>query len=114
MGDLVEVTGGQRIIMAGEVVTAYGDADACGASRRLRQQVQVGEPPIAGGEQGAMDGAYGARVCRSARGPRGEHEREAGPALPDRKSTRLNSSHLGISYAVFCLKKNITITPSAR
>src|SRR5947199_5561097 len=29
------------------------------------------------------------------------------PILPsaDRKSTRLNSSHLGISYAVFCLKK---------
>src|SRR6195952_5864566 len=25
--------------------------------------------------------------------------------LSDRKSTRLNSSHLGISYAVFCLKK---------
>src|ERR1035441_8584261 len=25
--------------------------------------------------------------------------------VPDRKSTRLNSSHLGISYAVFCLKK---------
>src|ERR1035438_7555393 len=24
----------------------------------------------------------------------------------DRKSTRLNSSHLGISYAVFCLKKS--------
>src|ERR1035441_10780580 len=29
----------------------------------------------------------------------------------DRKSTRLNSSHLGISYAVFCLKKkNYQIT----
>src|SRR5256885_5553231 len=26
---------------------------------------------------------------------------------PDRKSTRLNSSHLVISYAVFCLKKKI-------
>src|SRR6201999_4640147 len=26
----------------------------------------------------------------------------------DRKSTRLNSSHLGISYAVFCLKKKDT------
>src|ERR1035441_5318892 len=26
------------------------------------------------------------------------------PGLIDRKSTRLNSSHLGISYAVFCLK----------
>src|SRR5438045_6761445 len=28
-----------------------------------------------------------------------------GPLVGDRKSTRLNSSHLGISYAVFCLKK---------
>src|SRR5205814_9759747 len=28
----------------------------------------------------------------------------------DRKSTRLNSSHLGISYAVFCLKKKMTRT----
>src|SRR3712207_7787994 len=28
------------------------------------------------------------------------------PPLPDRKSTRLNSSHANISYAVFCLKKN--------
>src|SRR5438045_4562799 len=27
------------------------------------------------------------------------------PDAKDRKSTRLNSSHLGISYAVFCLKK---------
>src|SRR5207249_9851188 len=26
-------------------------------------------------------------------------------AMPDRKSTRLNSSHVSISYAVFCLKK---------
>src|SRR5262245_29799320 len=29
-----------------------------------------------------------------------------GDSWRDRKSTRLNSSHLGISYAVFCLKKN--------
>src|SRR5690606_40445017 len=28
---------------------------------------------------------------------------------PDRKSTRLNSSHVKISYAVFCLKKKNTI-----
>src|SRR3989442_9465600 len=36
------------------------------------------------------------------------------PKLPDRKSTRLNSSHVRISYAVFCLKKkkkNIRDTP---
>src|SRR5437899_4840334 len=30
------------------------------------------------------------------------------PQVIDRKSTRLNSSHLGISYAVFCLKKKKT------
>src|ERR1039458_7199481 len=35
------------------------------------------------------------RRCRARRGHGGT----------DRKSTRLNSSHLGISYAVFCLKK---------
>src|SRR5207248_10872025 len=31
-----------------------------------------------------------------------------GPRRPDRKSTRLNSSHRTISYAVFCLKKKKT------
>src|SRR5262245_64035895 len=41
---------------------------------------------------------------------RGTISRAVGPppasaAASDRKSTRLNSSHLGISYAVFCLKK---------
>src|SRR5947209_16875448 len=30
------------------------------------------------------------------------------PVDPDRKSTRLNSSHANISYAVFCLKKKTT------
>src|SRR3712207_7438083 len=30
-------------------------------------------------------------------------------ASEDRKSTRLNSSHANISYAVFCLKKKITV-----
>src|SRR5256885_3541895 len=32
------------------------------------------------------------------------------PAPADRKSTRLNSSHLVISYAVFCLKKKNNTT----
>src|SRR5690242_21618587 len=30
--------------------------------------------------------------------------------VEDRKSTRLNSSHMSISYAVFCLKKKTTLT----
>src|SRR5215217_8481427 len=32
----------------------------------------------------------------------------------DRKSTRLNSSHANISYAVFCLKKKKTATQQAK
>src|ERR1039457_1901220 len=53
-------------------------------------------------------------LFRSRKDPaRGASLRERGPSLPpripfrDRKSTRLNSSHLVISYAVFCLKKSL-------
>src|SRR2546426_8796901 len=62
---------------------------------------------------------------RDARGPRERHKKKAehikrgqprgdqrnGPEdlVTDRKSTRLNSSHLVISYAVFCLKKKTSM-----
>src|SRR3712207_8235957 len=39
-----------------------------------------------------------------------ERMEKEGIVGPDRKSTRLNSSHANISYAVFCLKKKTTIT----
>src|SRR3712207_7674036 len=35
-----------------------------------------------------------------------------GRRLADRKSTRLNSSHANISYAVFCLKKKVIDIPT--
>src|SRR3712207_7533877 len=35
------------------------------------------------------------------------------PAVGDRKSTRLNSSHANISYAVFCLKKKTKLSTAA-
>src|SRR5438045_6031838 len=44
------------------------------------------------------------RPVAQERRPRAARRHEAAAEL-DRKSTRLNSSHLGISYAVFCLKK---------
>src|SRR6266513_4071268 len=55
----------------------------------------------------------GARCRRRARapeatGPTGRPGRRRAPR--DRKSTRLNSSHVSISYAVFCLKKKKKIT----
>src|SRR3712207_7830394 len=62
-------------------------------------------------ERGFGDGLGGgggdAGVQPAVRQPRSVHEREADAAgeQGDRKSTRLNSSHANISYAVFCLKK---------
>src|SRR5690554_7864986 len=52
------------------------------------------------------------RARRSGRrAPRARHRRRragvGGERGEDRKSTRLNSSHVRISYAVFCLKKKI-------
>src|SRR2546426_5677111 len=52
-------------------------------------------PPV-----GPSHAALGARP-----GTRRNHQRDTRAAHLDRKSTRLNSSHLVISYAVFCLKK---------
>src|SRR3712207_6857744 len=56
-------------------------------------------------------------VVGVARAP-GRHDRDvveavcaAGLLPADRKSTRLNSSHANISYAVFCLKKKKTCAP---
>src|ERR1039458_10765392 len=58
----------------------------------------------------AATSAYSTRSCPDS----SFHKRANGGAaffgavmgpVGDRKSTRLNSSHLGISYAVFCLKK---------
>src|SRR5256886_7481879 len=42
---------------------------------------------------------------------RARAEQGAGLRTLDRKSTRLNSSHSQISYAVFCLKKKHTVHP---
>src|SRR2546427_4676929 len=48
-------------------------------------------------------GARGVRIGQGARGSGGRQPRQR--REEDRKSTRLNSSHSQISYAVFCLKK---------
>src|SRR5690348_17742490 len=46
-----------------------------------------------------------AREARAVAPRRGDRRRRRAEAQRDRKSTRLNSSHPSISYAVFCLKK---------
>src|SRR3712207_8554930 len=59
-----------------------------------------GQPDVRGGEQ--LEPRGGHRHPQRGAGGAGLHARR------DRKSTRLNSSHANISYAVFCLKKKTT------
>src|SRR5215467_15405916 len=54
-------------------------------------------------------GPDGTRTVSARRFHTGPYETVVAPGELDRKSTRLNSSHLVISYAVFCLKKKKNI-----
>src|SRR5699024_11475871 len=78
-----------------------------GAKRRLVQPL-LGQPAGIG----ALRFAEVAQVAEvPERLVEGDHERPfLRVVLQDRKSTRLNSSHVSISYAVFCLKKRSIAT----
>src|SRR3712207_7415743 len=75
------------------------------------QSVEVGEVPecridVAGvGDVVAVVGHGGGVERRDPEGVDAQAGQVAEPRAEDRKSTRLNSSHANISYAVFCLKK---------
>src|SRR5262245_64998089 len=79
---------GVALDQLGEVVEQFGAVDAAGSA------------PGGVGGAGGGDGLLGL----GGPGP-GEDADDLVEVGGDRKSTRLNSSHLGISYAVFCLKK---------
>src|SRR5690349_23576669 len=57
------------------------------------------------GNRKKREGDRGARSGERREARRRRCRAAAGEARQDRKSTRLNSSHVEISYAVFCLKK---------
>src|SRR5690606_40441165 len=62
--------------------------------------------PILAGSTGAFSASVSAGSTASLRAA------FSTAALLDRKSTRLNSSHVKISYAVFCLKKKNKMKPT--
>src|SRR2546427_8004405 len=86
--DDVQRAPGQRI-GRGDGAKGIGEEEQCGSEQRRPQHRQRDVAPIlpcARAETGRAHGSIG-----------------------DRKSTRLNSSHSQISYAVFCLKKKINV-----
>src|SRR5258707_3429143 len=68
--------------------------------RSGRRAAKAREPE---GEARCSRAKRGCRCCRRRLRPRKKEQERL-----DRKSTRLNSSHANISYAVFCLKKKNT------
>src|SRR5699024_11245418 len=109
--------------------------DAAGLRRSLVRQLGEGRDQAAAGggegvpgreggagdvELGAVDAAERSAAAQSLPAEllglpglqRGQHRGGEGlvDLVEDRKSTRLNSSHVSISYAVFCLKKKKTMT----
>src|SRR3712207_8967922 len=74
----------------------------------FRSEEQGGERDAVERDDGEAPGVVrplGQQPDRHHQGDGREGDPLPGPASRDRKSTRLNSSHANISYAVFCLKK---------
>src|SRR3712207_7031126 len=71
----------------------------------LFRSLHVDEGQPVAGRGGQAGGGAGHRPGRTRLPGRQDRERPGEAQEEDRKSTRLNSSHANISYAVFCLKK---------
>src|SRR5437899_10172278 len=79
--------------------TLFRSLDAFWSQVRAEDAIEQGERDI--GERPQQVGG----IVQCSPWPLAEEGKEVEQVGLDRKSTRLNSSHLGISYAVFCLKK---------
>src|SRR5690606_17091889 len=88
----------------------------CARSQGVTVRPAYDSQPLASAEDGREHREVHDRqdcACRQGDHPRGEdaaddtqvERRDPARHAEDRKSTRLNSSHVKISYAVFCLKK---------
>src|SRR4051812_49545220 len=82
-----------------ELMTVARALDAC--ANRAREALRVCEDYC----RFALDDPYLSRQLKELRHDLAAALATLPPTLLDRKSTRLNSSHMSISYAVFCLKK---------
>src|SRR5699024_6767716 len=82
-----------------EMMQSLSESERCDATTDFERLAEADAillcVPTPLNEHREPDMQYVERTCFTV----GEH-------LRDRKSTRLNSSHVSISYAVFCLKKN--------
>src|SRR5207247_3472923 len=94
---------------------AYGSLSSCCTSRALlrfptRRSSDLREDEYALRARGAgyqEIAAAGGGILSTVRATQAASVDDLVERIPDRKSTRLNSSHEWISYAVFCVEKKI-------
>src|SRR3712207_7342589 len=84
--------------------TLFRPEERVPAGRRAERVGRIDEQPAPRGIHGARRGQLKQRQPQGLERV-GHHLLVADRYIEDRKSTRLNSSHANISYAVFCLKK---------
>src|SRR5690625_6227208 len=107
---IVKTRRGETLVEHDDGVRADATAESLG---KLRPAFTPDGSVTAGNASQITDGAAAVVVVsasaveRLGLKPMAKIESTAFVAGPDRKSTRLNSSHVARSYAVFCLKKNI-------
>src|SRR5687768_3249478 len=100
---------GDRIRQQREAAERMAEKRVAEAKERAVQQPRPAMPPAAG--SGAPPPGQRPKFTFADEELRqAQQEPHEQPPPPDRKSTRLNSSHGYISYAVFCLKKKKTKT----
>src|SRR5437773_8788201 len=83
-----------------------GRPHGLGKSDRLRQAIEASVVRMR--EIAKLQQNFGSRIWFGIRRGRSTFSSLHDSHFEDRKSTRLNSSHITISYAVFCLKKKRT------
>src|SRR5690606_39461990 len=111
-GVCAEYCGESHALMAFDAVVMERDEFDAWLARQASPAGSVADARVAAGRDAFL--ANGCGACHRVRGTPADGV--VGPDLThvgsrDRKSTRLNSSHVKISYAVFCLKKK---KPNAR
>src|SRR5690606_42063194 len=92
---------------ASSTLSLHDALPICNPGCRIRTAAEdaAGRDGAAQGVRPAACGGGIGRRVRAGAGRGGDHRAAGQLLLADRKSTRLNSSHVKISYAVFCLKK---------
>src|SRR5438067_6323927 len=83
-------------VNSGRAIVAIFGAEPVGDRTRVRGQIEIGRPGL------ELEQRREVAIAQAGVDQLDDDRRRPGR---DRKSTRLNSSHVSISYAVFCLKK---------